>query len=403
MISDEPVTPDPEASRSLPTSAEATIDLQQQVARLQALLEVSRQVHSTTSEEAVLRAVLRIVVLELEMAGAAFLAAASDPITFGEVPESLTVTASDSIPTDCAFPLRDHDDHPLTTLVVFPPDLRTLTFYELDFIHGLTLQATVAIENARNFERNLQWARVQKDLDAARDIQRALIPRDLPDLPGFSLAVRSETCYEVGGDYVDILAHPNGDILLAVADVAGKGLASALMASSFRSAFRAMASSSIPLEALARQANQHHWQEGEEARRRYVTAILARLDPARAEIEMLNAGHNPGFILTPDGVTHRIGASGTPLGLLPDMTYSSQTLPFPPGSRLLLYTDGLTEVFRGEEEFGEDRLLSEFSSSQTTNSSVILDTLWTSLGDFAAGSPQADDMTALAIIHLLQN
>jgi serine phosphatase RsbU (regulator of sigma subunit) len=399
----EPVTSEPVSSGV--GSVETTIDLQQQVARLQALLEVSRQVHATTSESEVLRVVLRIVVLELEMSGAAFLAPEIDshlPLaTFGDVPSTLADPTTSTIPDGCAFPLCDHDDHPLATLVVFPPQQHTLTFYELDFLQGLTLQAAVALESARNFERNLQWARVQ-DLDAARDIQRALVPRDLPDLPGFSLAVRSETCYEVGGDYVDVLAHPGGEILLAVADVAGKGLASALMASSFRSAFRAMASSGIPLDALARQANQHHWQEGEEARRRYVTAILARLDPVGEQIELLNAGHNPGFILTPDGATHKIDASGTPLGMLPGMSYSSQTLPFPPGSRLLLYTDGLTEVFRGEEEFGEERLLHEFSSCQTHNSSDMLDTLWASLLRFAAGSPQADDMTALAIIHLPQ-
>ena len=409
-----PEPPSPDAV-SAETNADTTIDLQQQVARLQALLEVSRQVHATTSEAEVLHAVLRIVVLELEMSGAAFLApapAAGHPagdapsapaVTFGDVPETIATLTPDALPDGCCIPLHDHDDHPLTTLVVFPPGQRALTFYELDFLQGLTLQAAVALENARNFERNLQWARVQKDLEAARDIQRSLVPRDLPDLPGFSLAVRSETCYEVGGDYVDVLAHPNGEILLAVADVAGKGLASALMASSFRSAFRAMAASGVPLDVLARQANQHHWQEGEEARRRYVTAILARLDPAAATIELLNAGHNPGFILTPDGQTHQIVASGTPLGMLPGMSYSSQTLPFPPGSRLLFYTDGLTEVFHGEEEFGEERLLKEFSCSQTPNSDGMLDTLWTSLRAFAAGSPQFDDMTALAIIHLPQS
>ncbi len=392
-MASDPVTPDA-------SSVETTIDLQQQVARLQALLEVSRQVHATTSEPEVLRAVLRIVVLELEMNGAAFLAQDAAPVSFGELPASDADLASVAIPDGCSFPLCDRDEHPITTLVVFPPDQRALTFYELDFLQGLTLQAAVALENARNFERNLQWARVQKDLEAARDIQRSLVPRDLPDLPGFSLAVRSETCYEVGGDYVDVLAHPGGEILLAVADVAGKGLASALIASSFRSAFRAMAFSGIPLDALARQVSQHHWQEGEEARRRYVTAILARLDPAAGKIELLNAGHNPGFILTPDGATHKINASGTPLGMLPGMTYSSQTLPFPPGSRLLLYTDGLTEVFHDEEEFGEERLLHEFCCSHADNSSGMLDTLWANLRSFAAGSPQADDMTALAIIHL---
>jgi serine phosphatase RsbU (regulator of sigma subunit) len=121
------------------------------------------------------------------------------------------------------------------------------------------LQAAVALENARNHERNLQWARVQQDLDAARQIQRSLLPQQMPSIPGFSIAVKSQTCYEVGGDYVDIIELPEGGIIMAVADVAGKGLASAIMATSFRAAFRAMAITGVSLDLLATRMNQHHW------------------------------------------------------------------------------------------------------------------------------------------------
>ena len=129
----------------------------------------------------------------------------------------------------------------MTELVVAPPDGRELTLYEADFLEGLALQAAVALENARNHERNLQWARVQQDLDAARNIQRSLLPQKLPEIPGYSVAFRSVTCYEVGGDYLDIVEQPDGSLLMVVADVAGKGLASAIMSTSFRAAFRAIA------------------------------------------------------------------------------------------------------------------------------------------------------------------
>jgi hypothetical protein len=137
----------------------------------------------------------------------------------------------------------------------------------------------VALENARNHKRNIAFARVQQDLDAARLIQRSLLPQELPIIDGYSVAFRSVTCYEVGGDYLDIVEQPDGSLLLAVADVAGKGLASAIMATSFRSAFRGMALPAA-LDELATRMNQHHWAEGDEARRRYVTAIFLRLDPA---------------------------------------------------------------------------------------------------------------------------
>jgi serine phosphatase RsbU (regulator of sigma subunit) len=365
-----------------------TIDLQQQVARLQALLEASRQVHSTTHEREVLETVLRIVVRELEMDGAHF---PGTGLSFGAVPQA---EASESAPR---YPLDDRDGKPMTELLVLPPDGRALTLYEADFLEGLVLQAAVALENARNHKRNLEFARLQQDLDAARLIQRSLLPQRLPDIAGYSLGFRSDTCYEVGGDYLDIVAQPDGSLLMVVADVAGKGLASAIMSTSFRAAFRGIAATGLPLDELATHMNQHHWSEGEEARRRYVTAIFLRLHPEAGEMEVVNAGHNPGFLLEPGSPARQFDAAGTPLGLLPGMRYSSERAALNPGARLLFYTDGLTEAFRGEEEFGPERLLHQFSAYPSANADGILDALWTAIKDFSEGSPQGDDMTALAL------
>jgi serine phosphatase RsbU (regulator of sigma subunit) len=380
----------------LPGSNE-TIDLQQQVARLQALLEASRQVHSTIREEAVLGAVLRIVVRELEMAGAAF---QGTGLSYGEVPDSSSQTEESQ--ESRAFLLQDREGKRMAELVVASPEGRELTLYESDFIEGLVLQAAVALENARNHERNLQWARVQQDLDAARNIQRSLLPQSLPDIAGYSLAFRSVTCYEVGGDYLDIVDQPDGSLLIAVADVAGKGLASAMMSVNFRAAFRAMAITGLPLDELATRMNEHHWREGEEARRRYVTAIFLRLHPERGKIEVVNAGHNPGFLLMPGGSIRQFESAGTPLGLLPGMRYSSEEAEFTPGTRLLFYTDGLTEVFRGDEEFGPERLMDEFSKCPDERADVILDAIWATIEAFAEGGPQSDDMTALALCRCEQ-
>jgi sigma-B regulation protein RsbU (phosphoserine phosphatase) len=388
----------------LPGNGE-TIDLQQQVARLQALLEASRQVHSTTREDEVLEQVLRIVVRELEMAGAAFLgtglaygdqviAAATDA---AGVPISSSPGTSLSGTSVASYPLEDRDGHRMTELVVVAPNGRELTLYEADFIEGLALQAAVALENARNHKRNVEFARVQQDLDAARLIQRSLLPQKLPSIPGYSLGFRSNTCYEVGGDYLDIVEQPDGSLLIAVADVAGKGLASAIMATSFRSAFRAMAVTGMPLDELAARMNQHHWQEGEEARRRYVTAIFLRLHPEAGEIEVVNAGHNPGFLIEAGAAPHQFDAAGTPLGLLPGMRYTSERHGFAPGTRLLFYTDGLTEVFKGDEEFGAERLLDEFLKCRAQNADGILNALWAAIDAFSEGGPQGDDMTALAL------
>ncbi len=379
------------AEIQLPGSGE-TIELQQQVARLQALLEASRQVHSTISEDEVLEQTLRIVVRELEMAGAAF---PSVGLAYGNVKDLNLGDGSGS--AQPIYLLQDREGKRMTELVVAPPDGRELTLYEADFLEGLALQAAVALENARNHERNVQWARVQQDLDAARNIQRSLLPQQLPEIPGYSIAYRSVTCYEVGGDYLDIVEQPDGSLLMAVADVAGKGLASAIMSTSFRAAFRAIAITGLPLEELATRMNQHHWAEGEEARRRYVTAIFMRLNPELGELEVVNAGHNPGFLLEPGARTVEFESTGTPLGMLPGMHYTSQKAGFAPGARLLFYTDGLTEVFRGDEEFGQERLLDVFCTCPVHKADDILGALWTAIGEFAQGEKQGDDMTALAL------
>jgi serine phosphatase RsbU (regulator of sigma subunit) len=369
-----------------------TIDLQQQVARLQALLEASRQVHSTIHENEVLEQVLRIVVRELEMDGAAFPSAG---LVYGEEP--VATANGEQGNALLAWPLNGRDGKRLTELVVAPPGGRELTLYEFDFIEGLALQAAVALENARYHKRNVEFARVQQDLDAARAIQRSLLPQKLPSIGGYSLAFRSVTCYEVGGDYLDLVEQPDGSLLVAVADVAGKGLASAIWACSFRSAFRAMAVTGMPLDELATRMNQHHWAEGEEARRRYLTAIFLRLHPEAGEIEVVNAGHNPGFLVTPGAPPYEFNAAGTPLGLLPGIQYSSERRAFPSGARLLFYTDGLTEVFKGDEEFGPERLMNEFSTCPADNADGILDAIWTSIEAFSEGGPQGDDMTALTL------
>jgi serine phosphatase RsbU (regulator of sigma subunit) len=379
------------AGLQLPGNGE-TIELQQQVARLQALLEASRQVHSTIREDEVLEQTLRIVVRELEMAGAAF---PSVGLAYGNVKDLHLGDGSGS--SQPIYLLQDREGKRMTELVVAPPDGRELTLYEADFLEGLTLQAAVALENARNHERNLQWARVQQDLDAARNIQRSLLPQKLPEIAGYSVAFRSVTCYEVGGDYLDIVAQPDGSLLMAVADVAGKGMASAIMSTSFRAAFRAIAITGMPLDELATQMNQHHWTEGEEARRRYVTAIFLRLNPEQGELQVVNAGHNPGFLLAPGGETVQFEATGTPLGLLPGMRYSIEKCGFTPGTRLLFYTDGLTEVFRGDEEFGPERPLDVFCKCPAVKADDILGALWTAIGEFSQGGPQGDDMSALAL------
>lgn len=377
-------------------SAETLLSLEEQIVRLQALLEASRQVHSIASVNDVLARTAQVLVRELEIKGAEFRSPDGQELLAaygGPDPES---TAK------ARFELVARDNRQLAQLVVTPRDSAGLSMYEEDFIEGLVLQAAVALENAMYHERNVQWARVQQDLDAARAIQQSLLPKSMPQIPGFSIEGRSSACYEVGGDYMDTVVLPDGTQLFVVADVAGKGLASAIIATGFRSAFRSLASHPIPLAELVNRLGQQHWDEGIEARRRYVTAIFLRLRPELGQIEVVNAGHNPALIVLPDGSVRRVNASGTPLGMIPGISYSTEGCAFPAGSRVLLYTDGLTEVFCGDEEFGCDRLSDAFRDGPRSDAAENLALLWETLSSYSASAPQTDDMTAVAIFHLGQ-
>lgn len=381
-----------DAATSMP--AEKLLSLEEQIVRLQAVLEASRQVHSIVSVHDVLARTAQVLVRELEIQGAQF----REPGT-GALLASYGSPDPDA-PFSARFPLPGRDNRILAELIVTPGRGQELSIYEEDFIEGLALQAAIALENAAYHQRDLQWARVQQDLDAARNIQRSLLPKAMPRIPGFSIEGRSSACYEVGGDYMDTVVLPDATQLFVVADVAGKGLASAIVAMGFRAAFRSLATQPLSLAELADRLGQQHWDEGEESRRRYVTAIFLRLRPERREIEVVNAGHNPALIARPDGSVDRVDASGTPLGMLPGMHYSSETLSFPPGSRVLLYTDGLTEVFSGDDEFGCDRLSDTFRSAPPHDAAAALAKLWETLSSYSDNAPQTDDMTAIAICHL---
>ena len=384
----------------------------QQVVRMQALLEAGRRIHSTIALDEVLKTVLEIVVRELELSGAFF---THFPYSYGNVPadflseqDAMSLSSSSRARPESDqwthFPLRDKLGIPFSDLVVIRPEGRTLTFDELDFLQSIAVQSSAAIENAQFHERTVRWQRLESDLANARLVQRSLLPQEMPEIAGYAVATRSATCYAVGGDYVDIVPMPSGETMMVVADVAGKGLASALVSISFRSAFHAMVNSGVPLVEIATRMNLLHYNEGEESRRRYVTAFFAQLDPATDSIQVVNAGHNPAFLVSGgrEGGGQsvvKIKASGTPVGMLPFSTYEAEKYPLPDRARLLLYTDGLTEVFRGDEEFGEARLLQSFLDCKSASSEGVLESLWSTLGEFSDEVEQSDDMTALCLLR----
>ena len=168
---------------------QSSLPLAEQVVRLQALLEASRAVHSTIELTDVLQQSARIAVRELELEGALF---TQHAIVYGNVPAEAVVKPCDGCPRFRApfprrpCPFRAYCRH---------PGGRPLSLYENDFLEGLVLQTAVALENAINHKRHLEYARLAQDLEAARAIQQSLLPQAMPSIPGYSVAARSRACY----------------------------------------------------------------------------------------------------------------------------------------------------------------------------------------------------------------
>src|SRR5690606_36559833 len=117
--------------------------------------------------------------------------------------------------------------------------------------------------------------------------------------------------------------------------------------------------------------------EGPEARRRYVTAIFMVLDPATHTVEVVNAGHTPGFLVAPGADPVQLESSGPPLGMLPGMQYQTETRAIAPDGRILFYTDGLVEVFRDDEEFGTERLIERLRTGPCDQGcDALFDSIW---------------------------
>jgi sigma-B regulation protein RsbU (phosphoserine phosphatase) len=248
-----------------------------------------------------------------------------------------------------------------------------------------------AIDNAQLFERERkEKTRVLKELDEAQSIQRSLLPSSAPPLPGFTITGISLPCRSVGGDWYDCVQLPDGRVAVAVADVAGKGTAAALLMSSTRSILRLMAPhASGPGEILARV---NGILLSDFPMSRFVTMVYAIVDPRDRRVTFANAGHPPPLLVGPNGAHFLEDSGGLPLGIR-EGRFPECDIHLTPGSRLLLYSDGVVEASNStSEEYGRERLQRHFCD--VTHS---LGTLLQELKDFSAADSMADDVTAVIV------
>ncbi len=255
------------------------------------------------------------------------------------------------------------------------------------------------VRNTQLLEEQVRSQVNTRDLEIASNLQRALLPERLPSVARATLCGYYRSAREIGGDYYDALPMGDGDMLLVVADVMGKGLPAALFAFMFRSLVRARRDlASRPAEFLA-WLNQNLFQELDRAEM-FITAQIAFLDSGRGEIRVANAGHPPMLFASPSGRVTEITAGGPPLGILAAATFDETTQACT-GARALLFTDGLIEARDPEGGLlGLDPIKSQLAvaarsgeTCEATHSRLV-----GLLHAFEKGSPPADDTAFIVIV-----
>jgi phosphoserine phosphatase RsbU/P len=238
---------------------------------------------------------------------------------------------------------------------------------------------------------------MQRDIEIAREIQRWLVPRRPPDVPGIDVAFSTRPAKTVGGDYYDaFLRESDGPLLIAVADVSGKSVPAAMMMATFQASLRTLASSANSLSELVASLNRQvcsHSQNG-----RFTTAFLAELNPNTGELAFLCAGHNPPILRRANGVIERLISDNMPFGIELSEIYATGLTRLNPQDLLIIYTDGVTEAWNEDHlSFGDARLLSIAETTGPERAAMTLSNIMRNLDDFVGAAPQHDDITCMVI------
>jgi sigma-B regulation protein RsbU (phosphoserine phosphatase) len=229
--------------------------------------------------------------------------------------------------------------HSLVWPLIWP---RGIALYPIVFLLYLLGNGMMNGMLTMEFMRKTQ---LESDQIAARQIQQTLIPQTVDEVPGYEVETFYKPLREVGGDYFDVIGLPGNRTLFALADVSGKGMAAALLASNIQALVRSLASVDADPLKLAVQIN-HHLSRYTPSNH-FATALFLLLARDSGHLTYVNAGHDAPILLGAHSTT-RLTATGIPLGILGDAKYQPEAAIVPPGATLLLFTDGLTDSIRGE-------------------------------------------------------
>ena len=258
-------------------------------------------------------------------------------------------------------------------------------------LEALAGHVATAIANARMFERErVEKERMTKELEEACAIQSALFPVNAPEAPGFEVSGVCTPCREVGGDWFDYIPLGDGRLAVVLADVSGKGMGAALLMSSTRSALRLHSARGLSPKEILFELNKFLVQDFPASK--FVTLVYAVLDPAERKMTFATAGHLPPLYVDTSGARFLTADSGLPLGIM-ECAFSEHEIAMPAGSRVFLYSDGVTEANNSSlEEYGPERMLKHVTAQPATVQSLLDD-----VAKFTCGYPASDDVTVMTI------
>jgi sigma-B regulation protein RsbU (phosphoserine phosphatase) len=281
--------------------------------------------------------------------------------------------------------------------ILYLDSKRPAAFSKLDrqILDALAVEAASILDNARLVERERQRQRLEQELDIAREIQQALLPRGFREFPHLAISAVNTPCHAVGGDYFDVFPMSDDRTAFVIADVAGKGIGAALLTTMLQGALTGMTLGTDPARVI-QHINDFLCQHAEVGK--YATLFFGMLD-REGNLDYLNAGH-PSPLLLRDGEISEIFTQGSyPVGLIPTASYVAVRERLQPGDTLVLFSDGVTEAADPQQQmYGVPRLSEALAGLQKDAPLEQLQKrVVDSVEKFARGADQADDITLLFI------
>jgi len=240
-----------------------------------------------------------------------------------------------------------------------------------------------------------QRSALERDLELAAQMQRELLPPQNLDFAGWEVYYRYEPLGPVSGDYCDlVMQEKSGDLFFILGDASGKGVTASMVMTHLHAIFRTLISTGSVLDEMVARAGRIFSES--KMSPYFATLVCGRASPF-GKMEICNAGHCPPLLLQGGKLT-RLEASGLPLGLFDEVTYSLQALQLGRGDLLFLYTDGLSEGRNpSDDEYGEVRVCELVSERHSLAPQALVDACLDDATAFRSGAPRADDLTLMAI------